>query len=218
MGRSAPQPSQALFEVLVALTASRRRRRLNYIGGLQPADSAYTTRPPGYPASVDAMQESRRSLPLRQRFAAAASLALIATAITACGGELSEEEYTSQVRDAINPVVDVSQDLATEATQAQSVEDLAPPLGEAESVYSETASTLEDIEPPEDVADLHERLVTAHEEIAETVGEAADAAEDGDDAGVQPFQEAGSSYQMELQALGTEYMDQGYDFGTAATP
>lgn len=159
---------------------------------------------------------------MRRHFAIGplALLILGALLVAGCGGgdELSKEEYQTQVRDAIEPVVDTSQSLASDATEAQSVADLSDPLAEAETTYSETASTLDDIEPPEDVADLHGRLVTAHEEIATAAGEAGTAAEEGDEAGVMPFQEAGTTYQSELQELQGQFQEKDYDFGGATTP
>ena len=158
-----------------------------------------------------------------RRHLAAGPLALLTAAallVAGCGGgdELSKEEYQTQVRDAIEPVVETSQNLASDATEAQSVDDLADPLAEAETTYADTASTLDDIEPPEDVADLHERLITAHEEIATAAGEAGTAAEEGDEEGVRPFQEAGTAYQTELQELQGQFQEQDYDFGGAASP
>lgn len=157
---------------------------------------------------------------MKRRFALPLCLLMLGAAPAAgCGGdELSEEDYTNQVQEAIAPVVETSQTLVTEATQAKSVEELGAPLGEAASTYGETASTLEDIEPPEDVTDLHERLVTAHEQIADSASAAANAAEDGDQAGVEPFREAGDAYRTELESLVGEYQDKGYEFGGASSP
>jgi hypothetical protein len=160
-----------------------------------------------------------------------ACLAALATASAGCGGDdqgattsatgpatategapLSKEEYETAVSDALQPVIDDSQRLAEEAGTATSLDELADQLERAGQTYSDTASTLAEITPPADVADLHDRLVAASENLATATEDAQKAAAEGNEEDVLPFEEAGMEYQEELTKLSAEYTEKGYSF------
>lgn len=164
-----------------------------------------------------------RLRPLRSRvfplLVALMSLGLIAAG---CGGEeeseqaaepTPQEEYVQEVQDAIAPIATQSEDLVNQATQARRVDDLARPLGEAEEVYRTAASDLEEITPPEDVRDLHEQLVAAQQDIADAAADAQQAAERGNEQGLEAFRSAGDEYRQAAERISAEFQERGYNFG-----
>lgn len=132
---------------------------------------------------------------------------------TAATDTAAKEEYVQQVKEALQPTITASQELQTEAAGISSPDELAPLLTTTQESYEQSAQQLEAIEPPPDVTDLHERLVSEQEDIAEATGEASDAAKRGDEDGVMAFQDAGQKYQTELTQLVEEYNAKGYDVG-----
>lgn len=166
-------------------------------------------------------RENDRLRPLRSRalllFAALMSVALIAAG---CGEDeeqaaepTPQEEYVTQVQDAIAPIATQSEDLVNQATQARRINDLSRPLGQAEEVYRQAAQDLEAITPPEDVQDLHEELVTAQEEIADAAAQASRAAERGNESGLEGFRSAGDQYRQAAERISQEFEERGYNFG-----
>ena len=135
------------------------------------------------------------------------------TQTTTATDTAARDEYVGQVKEALQPTITASQELQTEAAGISSPDELAPILTTAQESYEQTAQELEAIEAPADVTDLHERLVSEQEDIAEATGEASDAAKRGDQSGVQAFKGAGEKYQEELTQLVEEYNAKGYDVG-----
>lgn len=136
-----------------------------------------------------------------------------ATQSTAATDTAAKEEYVQQVKEALQPTITASQELQTEAAGISSPDELAPILTTTQESYDQSAEELDAIEAPSDVTDLHERLVSEQEDIAEATGEASDAAKRGDQSGVMAFQDAGQKYQTELNQLVEEYNAKGYDVG-----
>ncbi len=126
--------------------------------------------------------------------------------------ELSQEEYTTQVREAIQPIATQSQDLVDQALDARRIGDLSEPLAEAQRVYGQAADELRSIDPPDEVEDLHQQLVQTQENIAEAAAQARRAAEEGDPSGLEQFRSAGEEYRRRSQQLAQEFSERGFEF------
>ncbi|HEV2074608.1 MAG TPA: hypothetical protein VGR10_00035 [Thermoleophilaceae bacterium] len=115
------------------------------------------------------------------------------------GEPLSAEEYVDQVDDALAPIASESETVISRASRARSSEDLARPLGDLRETLETAARDLESLEPPEEAADVHPRLVETQREFADALGEAQRQAERGN------IQEAFG----ELRAAGDRYRERG---------
>jgi hypothetical protein len=158
----------------------------------------------------------------RRRVAAAAVAVLAALAVAGCGGGQEEpppdpqaqveREYSEQVRQAVAPLTTEGDDLFRQIREADSVKQLAGPLGDAEELYRATAARLEGITPPDDVAELHQQFVDAQERYADAVADAEKAVEDGDRRQLRDLVEAEKKYQERVGELQQEFSDSGLQF------
>ncbi len=167
------------------------------------------------------MTRDEASRPARVAATAAAVLLL---AVPGCGGDDEEpdaaaaepgrvqEEYVDDVRVAIGPIAPLSKQLIAQVSQAQSISDLSQPLDEAEKGYRTATRELADVTPPEDVVELHERLVEAQRQIADATKEAEQAADQGSRDGLDEFSEAGDRYARRSRALSEQFSELGYEF------
>lgn len=128
-------------------------------------------------------------------------------------GEPAEKaDYEKGVRDALVAVTQ-TQDTLDEITDAKTSDDLAAGVAELKTTYDAVAEDLAGLTPPEDVADLHKRLVDASNEIAQAAGDAEESIRGGDsDTGGSLFKKAGSKYGETLTKLGEEFSAKGYEF------
>ncbi|CAN5494873.1 hypothetical protein BH20ACT15_BH20ACT15_12270 [soil metagenome] len=87
---------------------------------------------------------------------AAAALGLMA-ALASCGGEQSAEEYRAELDGACAEVAEQIEGIPQRAKE----EDLTAEEGRriTDDVADEFASTVEDLDPPPELADSHDRLV-----------------------------------------------------------
>lgn len=153
------------------------------------------------------------------RAAAAGAVALLLAAGCGGGDEATEateahsvqNEYVEDVRTAVGPVATQSQRLITQVDEARSIDDLAAPLEEAEKGYRMAARELEAITPPEEVAELHQRLVESQQQIAEATRQAERAAEENNPDGLDEFSEAGDLYAERSRVLSERFSELGYE-------
>jgi hypothetical protein len=157
------------------------------------------------------------------RVAATAAVVLLIAA-PGCGGDDGEtdaaaleadrvqEAYVDDVRAAIGPVASQSQQLIAQVRQARSIGDLSRPLDEAEEGYRTAMRELEEIAPPADAAELHERLVETQRQIADATKEAERATAEDDRDGLDEFSEAGDRYARRSRALSERFSELGYEF------
>lgn len=145
-------------------------------------------------------------------------LAVVAAAApiaVGCGdddAESVEDEYVMQVQNAIRPVSTQSQDLFRRVGEARSLEDLSPPLGRAEQTYRDAADDLESIDPPDEVANLHEQLVDTHQEVADAAEAAAESAKKREGQGLREFEDAGDRYSRRLEEITRRLSARGFGF------
>lgn len=94
-----------------------------------------------------------------------------ALALAACGSNEEDNDYVEQVNEIQNRLVE-------EVTETVSGEPPANPKAAAEvaadleGVFTITADDFEAVEPPQDVADLHDELVAAIRGVGGRIGEA----------------------------------------------
>jgi hypothetical protein len=151
-----------------------------------------------------------------------AAVAIVAALAAGCGGgeeqpppdpqAQAQREYGEQVREAVAPLTTEGQDLFEQIRAADSVKDLAQPLGDAEQLYRGTAARLEGITPPEEVADLHGQFVEAQQEYADAVADAEKAVEDGNRNQLRDLVDAEQEYQDRVGDLQQEFRDRGLEF------
>jgi chromosome segregation ATPase len=137
---------------------------------------------------------------------------LVLLLLTGCGGDrLSKGEYEQKVR---TEYASVQQ--AFRATG--SAGDLASKIERAQDQLREAAEALEKIEPPEQVEEENEEIVEGLREYADDLDELRDAAEKGDQAAIDAFNDRiAKNEAVERIAEAAEEMKfKGYDLGPIA--
>lgn len=128
------------------------------------------------------------------------------------GEPLSAEEYVDQVDDALAPIASESETVISRASRAQSPEDLTRPLGDLRETLETAARDLESLEPPEEAADVHPRLVETQREFAEALGEAQRQAERGDvQKAFGELRAAGDRYRERGEQISKDFQERGLD-------
>jgi hypothetical protein len=113
---------------------------------------------------------------LRAAFVAVAMIAALAFA-AGCGND-EQNDYVDQVNDAQQSFLDemtaaASQASPTNASQADQL------IGDMQGAIDSFVSDLEGIDAPEEVADLHDELITTMSDIGAQIGELGDALTSG---------------------------------------
>lgn len=115
----------------------------------------------------------------RARLIVPVLVAASALAVAACGGDTEEKnEYV----DAVNQVTTTLNQGLTEVSSgaaATSPEEASTVFADFGKQLDAAAADIEAIEPPEDVADLHDQLVTQVKDLGATATNAADEIEAG---------------------------------------
>ena len=95
------------------------------------------------------------------------ALVVLVALVAGCGGgggdALSQEEYQEELGQASTDLSQASRKLGTELNQAMagdgSFEEVADQMAAIRDQLDQTADDLDGVEPPDNVADAHERLV-----------------------------------------------------------
>jgi hypothetical protein len=132
---------------------------------------------------------------MRSRKHVVAGVLAVGALVAGCGGGLSEDEYREEVEGVLTPLGDELQTIGTETSSQTTPEGVAEGLGEAEAVLETGVGDLEEIEPPDDLQDPHDALVTAVSDFEQATADARTRAEEGD-----------------LEAVATEYVTAATDF------
>jgi hypothetical protein len=93
-----------------------------------------------------------------------------ALALAACGSNEEDNDYVEQVNASQEQLVDEVTETVSGAPPANP-RAAAEVAGELEGVFASTADEFEAIEPPQDVADLHDELVAAIRGVGTRIGE-----------------------------------------------
>ncbi len=140
---------------------------------------------------------------------------LVLFALTGCGGDrLSKGEYEHKVRAEYAEVQQAFR--ATGASVGRP--ELADKIERAQKQLRDAAEALEGIEPPEAVEEENEEIVEGLREYGEDLDSVRDAAEKGDLAAIEKFNDAiGTNEAVERIAEAAEEMKfKGYDLGPIA--
>lgn len=140
-----------------------------------------------------------------------------ALAIGGCGGSgpLSEADYAAELRDTLTPLGTTLQEAGDDATAATTEEELIGALGAAEDALQTGIDQLDAVEPPSDLADENDELISLLNTYVGDVQAVSSAVEAGDDAAdtqaVEEFQTASTSFVESLLAVRTKFEDAGLD-------
>jgi uncharacterized phage infection (PIP) family protein YhgE len=160
------------------------------------------------------------------------AIALLA-GVSACGGgdELSKDDYRAELEGSQSALVE---SLGTLAASAQATPDvssvadleeffgqLADQVEASVTALEEAADELDDVEPPGDAAEAHDKLVEGIRLLADDFGELADVINSGDFDEIQDvaatFQQIESSEAGRLiQEAIDELQEKGYELGGLA--
>ena len=143
--------------------------------------------------------------------AMAGVLAVSAIALVACGGsdEPSKEDYAEEVTSVANPLGEELQRLSETSGSQEAVVNA---YAQAEDQLGDAVQQLKEIEPPEDVAALHDRLVSEVSDYQAATGKAHEAAQAGDAAGINEFIQASTAFATAMTALSQDFRDAGVPF------
>jgi hypothetical protein len=128
--------------------------------------------------------------------------AAVALAVAGCGN--------GEKNDYVDKVNEIQNHLQTQATQAISEAPANPAqagelVKKLQSLFADTADQLKAVDPPSDVADLHQQLVDKVREVSEQIGKVSDAFDSGNPQQIQQaatdLQTAISSSQTDLSSL-----------------
>lgn len=109
----------------------------------------------------------------------ASMLAIVATVATGCGSADGQDEYVDQVNVLQGELVDEVTATVSGAAPSTSKE-AAAVADELEQVFNASADRIEAVTAPEEVADLHTRLVDEIRQIADQIARAEEAFTSGD--------------------------------------
>ena len=127
-----------------------------------------------------------------------------ALALGACGSDDEANDYVEQVNEIQSRLVEDVTETVSEGPPADT-EAAAEVAADLQSVFADTADELAAIEPPEDVADLHDELVRAIRGVGVRIGRAEQAFADGTPEqaarAARELQSATADLQSELRTL-----------------
>lgn len=125
--------------------------------------------------------------------------AVAALALAACGGDDESNDYVDDVNAVQNEFLDTMTEVAsTPPTTPAQAGDV---VSEMEDAFSAAADDLEAIEPPEEVADLHDELITTMSDLGDQVAGLGEALTSGNP---QQTTQAATELQASLTEAQTE--------------
>ena len=155
------------------------------------------------------------------------AMILALAAVAGCGGgeeaaapeesaPLSEEEYTTEVQNVLQPLSDDLQRIGSESATQTAPEDIAASLGEVETALQTGIDELSAITPPEEAAAAHDQLIAAFEGFRDGTTTAREAAEEGDlEALATDYQQSALEFQQDVLDVNKEFQEAGIDVSGA---
>jgi hypothetical protein len=148
---------------------------------------------------------------------AIAAVAILAVAAAGCGGgggePLSKAEYTQQLNE-IGTSLDSSSQALGDAFQAEDAGKAADQVSAMQTQIRKLADQLDDITPPEDVADAHQDLIDGLRGMADDFDEFHDAVESKSVPKMTAFAQSFTSSESskKINEAIAEMKKKGYDF------
>lgn len=130
------------------------------------------------------------------------------------GGEaLSAEEYSQQVSDEMASFEQEFRELGEAAANPEDADDYIAAVEDVQGRLTQTADTLDGIEPPEEAEDIHARLTQAFRDLEVAYGGIVEAVESEDQEqignAVSELQSATEKFQTEVSEIATESEEAG---------
>jgi len=101
--------------------------------------------------------------------------------LVACGDNAEQNDYVDQVNEVQTTL---ESDISDLSQTPQSPDELTSFYDDTVASLNEAATSLENIEPPDDVKDLHEKLISEVQDLSGVIQEAADSIKQGGAASV----------------------------------
>jgi hypothetical protein len=108
-------------------------------------------------------------------------LALLMTTIAlvaaGCGGGTSKEDYEEEVSKIGDTLEEQFNEIGRDIQSAGDLKNAAPEIEKGAQALDDTAADLDEIDPPDDASDAHDKIVSGVEDLADDFRAAANAAE-----------------------------------------
>ena len=141
-----------------------------------------------------------------------AGLLVVGALVAGCGGGLSEDEYREEVEGVLAPLGEDLQAIGAETSSQTTPEGVAEGLGEAETALETGATDLEEIDPPDELQEPHDNLVTAVSDFEQATADAREGAESGDlEAVATEYVTAATDFQQDVTEVVQEFEDAGLE-------
>lgn len=139
-------------------------------------------------------------------------LVVVALLLAGCGGggdRLTKEEYQSEVQGVGETLGDA---LGGVDTEGGGIDELGGQVDELQTALDSAADDLDELTPPEEVEDAHDKLVEGIRGFADELEELGTAAESGDLGAIQAFQEVFTTSESvrKIREAADELQDKGY--------
>lgn len=145
-------------------------------------------------------------------------LAALALLAAGCGGDdgSSKEDYEREVRAVGGTLERTFGELGNSISGSGSTEQAATKLEEGAASLDKAAADFRDIEPPSEIEDSHNQIVSGLEALADEFRKGAQAAEGGDLRELLEFAQGlqGSDAVRQITEAGNDIESKGYDFDT----
>ena len=137
----------------------------------------------------------------------------------------SKAEYEESITEIMGGVISASEELQTSSSGVPDFKARAPFLETAATAYGAAGDSLDDLTPPAEVKELHQKLIDASRGLAVATQQAAKGAKKNDQKAADDFNKAVQKYQADLTKFQGEFAALGYKFpageqgtGTTSTP
>jgi len=147
----------------------------------------------------------------------ASALAITALIVGAgCGGgDDSNDEYAEEVKTVLEPLGSELQEVGDAVSRSANAQQLADSVQTAEDEIQTAVDELEAIDPPSDVEDAHQKLISTLDQFNVALGKLSAAAETGDTAEILStageLPAAVTELQSDLSEVTTELEDAGIE-------
>lgn len=149
------------------------------------------------------------------------SLAALALLAAGCGGDdgSSKEDYEREVQTVGDTLQRTFGELGSSISGSGSTEQAATKLEEGAASLDKAAADFRDIDPPTEIEDSHNQIVSGLEALADEFRKGAQAAEGGDLQELLQFAQGlqGSDAVRQVTEAGNDIESKGYDFDTSTS-